>query len=218
MSLVWGNEMAIALCRYVSAYVSPEKIRVTVWVTFCVFYSTCLAPLQSKWYMCIYIGVQGQMLMHVSMLLCSVFLFFVWCESSFLPRLCFSSQSSVPLTFSSFHCSLSLFTPHSCRNCNHVRGSGEGKKGSMVGGKGRGERESLKWTWGRGRKRHLYVYPITTPACPKSPSQRTDTRALKIATSIPPPPYSGDEVDWIISWPSSRPSAHGLLCVCCSFV
>ena len=54
-------------------------------------------------------------------------------------------------------------------------------------GGGGGEGETLKQTWGRERKRHLYVYPITTPASPKSPSQRTDARTLKIATSIPPP-------------------------------
>lgn len=84
----------------------------------------------------------------------------------------------------------------------HVRivitfgGSGEGKKGSAVGGK-RGW-ESLKWTWGKGRKKHLYVYPITTPASPKSPSQRTDAHALKIATSIPPPPCV--YVCWLQWW------------------
>lgn len=38
-------------------------------------------------------------------------------------------------------------------------------------GEKRGEKE-FKGTWCRERKRHLYVYPITTPACPKSPSQR----------------------------------------------
>lgn len=102
---------------YVSAYISVEKIRVTVWLTFCVVYSTCLAPLQSKWYMCIYrcalFLCRGQMLMHVRMRLCSVFLFFfVWCKSGFLPLLCFSSQSSVPLTFSSFLCSLSSPLTH----------------------------------------------------------------------------------------------------------
>lgn len=114
------------------------------------------------------------------------FYFAIQCKSCFLPSLCFSSQSSVSLTFSSFHCSLSSPLTH-VGNVITFRGCGEGKRGIMVGGKEGGKRETLKRTWGRGRKRHLYVYPITTPASPKSPSKRTDARALKIATSIPPP-------------------------------
>lgn len=94
-------------------------------------------------------------------------------KSRFLPPLCFSESIIYLCHF--FFIPLSLFTPHSCRKCNHVQGAASREsEGSCEKGQG----ETLKRMWGRERKRHLYVYPITTPASPKSPSQGTDAHAL----------------------------------------
>ncbi len=125
------------------------------------------------------------MLMYVCVCLRICFFYFsIQCKSCFLPSLCFSSQSSVSLTFSSFHSSLSSPLTH-VGNVITFGGCSEGKEGDH-GGRKRREVGALKRTWGRGRKRHLYVYPITIPASPKSPSKRTGARALKIATSTLP--------------------------------
>jgi len=174
-------------CVRVSVCVSTEKIRVTVWVTFRVFLR-CLVPLLSKWYMCVCARVfvrRGQMFIYV----CSAYPHL----SPFLPLL---QPFSARFVFQVNHLCLSIFL-HSrslCSLLTHVanvimfRGWTEAKPRSLVGG-----REGGQWGFGanvgRGRKSHWYVYPITTLASPKSPSQRMDARALKIATSILPSPF-----------------------------
>lgn len=105
------------------------------------------------------------------------------------------------------HLSLSLFiSPHPnalsalltpVGNVITFRGWTRAKMGSLVGGKERAnERVWTQGMWGRGSNSLWYVYPITTQASPKSPSRRMNAHALKIATSIPPPPH----VRWLQWW------------------
>lgn len=176
----WDGHCTVCVC------ISTEKIRVTVWMTFSVFFLRfAFFPLPSKWYICVYrcaFLCAGGKCECIYVCLYAFVLFFHLLQELFSTlSLCFSSQSSVSLTFSLFHCSLSSPLTQ-VGNVITFRGCGEGKEGDHVGGGG-----ALNRTWGRGRKKHLYVYPITTPASPKSPSKRTDAHALKIATSIPPP-------------------------------
>lgn len=170
------------VCAHVSACVSTGKIRVTVWVTFRVFF-LCLAPPPSKWYICIYMCAGGKWwYMYVA---CQHFFFFCHLVLKPFSALFVSQVNHVRLLLFPHSGALSSPLTH-VGNVIMFRSWTEAKTGSLVGGK-EGVNESLEQTWGRGRKSHWYVYPITTPASPKSPSQRIDARTLKIATSIPPP-------------------------------
>lgn len=122
------------------------------------------------------------MWMYICVSLCICFIFPSSARAVFYPLFMFF-KSIICLSHFFFIPLLALFTPYSSRKCNHVQGLRWGERGGSCGGWG----GALNRTWGRGRKKHLYVYPITTPASPKSPSKRTDAHALKIATSIPPP-------------------------------
>lgn len=90
---------------------------------------------------------------------------------------------TLSLYFQVNHPSLSLFfhsTAHSLPTLAQVRNvitfedCSEGKEGIHVCEE-EGSFEQNRG--GRRRKRYLYVYPITTPASPKSPSTRTDAHS-----------------------------------------
>lgn len=134
-----------------------------------IFPALCQAPCRVN-DICVYIGVRfclqganANGCMYVSLNIC----FFLLPAEDLFP-----TQSFV---FSVNHTSLPLFRhlvrPPTLPSLAHV-----GNVITFWGlcwGEKRGEKE-FKGTWCRERKRHLYVYPITTPACPKSPLQRTD--------------------------------------------
>lgn len=109
----------------------------------CIFLHFALLPCQVNdiyvyLYRCAGFLCRGQMLMYVFCVCTFAFLFFfIQCKSCFLPFLCFSSQSSVSLTFSSFHCSLSSPLTH-VGNVITFGGCGEGKEGDHGGGRRRG--------------------------------------------------------------------------------
>lgn len=187
--------MAVALCVRLFLYVSTGKITVTVWVMFCVFlchFSFLSPPCKwHAWLVCVFLCISYKL-----------FCIYVVCLNIF------SNSGVVSCPFVQVgHPSLSLFrSPHPnalsalltpVGNVITFRGWTRAKMGSLVEGKERAnERVWTQGMWGRGSNSLWYVYPITTQASPKSPSRRMNARALKIATSIPPPPH----VRWLQWW------------------
>lgn len=90
----------------------------------------------------------------------------IQCKSCFLPSLCFS-KSIICLSHFFFIPLLSLFTPHSCRKCNHVRGCGEGKEGDHGGRKRGGKKRDFEANVGKRKKKAFVCVPNYHSSQPK---------------------------------------------------
>lgn len=106
--------------------------------------------------------------MHVCVCLCSVFSFFLSCSARavFYPFFVFQVNHLSSLLF--LHSTaLSFFTPHSCRNCNHVRGLCWGKEGEYGGRKEEAGVGEFEANVGKRKKKAFVCVPNYHSSQPK---------------------------------------------------